>query len=126
MEWRDDLSMSDAELRDPIEVIHPTHNLTWREQLRLVWRTPIVIAAVIATAALIYPVGFYRGTSAVTREKLNQKRGWEVQVATYNECFNKFVKSIPRSAMVTRQARSEACLDVAEVAMDERYKAARR
>ena len=118
--------MSDAEHRDRIEIVRLGGRLTWREQLRLVWRNPIVIALVMVTAALVYPVGFYRGTIAVTHEELNQKRGWEAQVATYNECFNKFVKPIPRTAMVTRQARSESCLDVAEVALDERYKAGHR
>ena len=72
---------------------------------------------------LLLGIGMLTGMKIAAPEEIRQKDAWEVQVSTYNECFKQFVQPIPIREKIIRRTRSESCLEVAEVAMDERYKA---
>lgn len=110
-------------MNEKIEEIRPTRIPTWGEVLRLAWHTPIVVVSVSLTILIVYPLGFHKGQMSVSRQEIAQRAGWAISVATYNECFDRFVKPLPRSARELRQSRSASCLEVSEVAMNGRYEA---
>lgn len=136
--------MSDTEHRGPIEVkpfdlyghyeygyLRKTRSVrsrTWREQLRLVWRSSIVrdirlMVFMSVMAMLIYLVAFHRGVQSIipTPEQISQQAAWKVSVAVFEKCFEEFAKPIPRSKIDLRVQRSGACARVAEIGMNERY-----
>src|SRR3990167_10587916 len=72
---------------------------------------------------VILILGILAGMKIAAPEEIRRQQAWDVQVETYNKCFDLIVKPIPVRAREIRQARSASCVDVAEGAMNGMYQA---